>query len=61
MENSKFVMPVVSLLAVIIGALMLNDSEKWVIGGSVLLVAGMFGCFIAIIKSTKKQNDRSPD
>lgn len=61
MENSKFVMPVVSLLAVIVGALMLNDSEKWVISGGVLLVAGIFGCFIAIIKSTKRQKNRSSD
>lgn len=65
MENSKFVMPVVSLLAVIIGAVMLNDSEKWAIAGGVLLVTGMFGCFKAIVDGSKKQkqspNKKTPD
>lgn len=46
-------MPVVSLLAVIIGAIMLNDSEKWAIAGGVLLVGGMFGCFKAIVDSSR--------
>jgi len=51
--KAKFVMPVASLAAIVIGAVIMNNSEKGAIVGGVMLVAGMIGCLISIVKYKK--------
>jgi branched-subunit amino acid transport protein len=51
--KTKFVMPVASLTAIVVGTVIMNNSEKGAIVGAVMLVAGMIGCLISIVKYKK--------
>ena len=44
-------LPVISLLATVTGALLLNESDSIV--GAVLLIGGMIGIFVSVVKYSK--------
>ncbi len=44
-------LPIISILAIVTGALLLNESDSIV--GAILLIGGMIGVFISIVKYRK--------